>query len=104
MESKVFYESILSSPLFAGYEKISEQCPMTLSQLTTIDKLKVVIVFLLYKVDRRFIKRNPVFAEYLAKKRAEGKHYNVALSHAMKKLVRLIYALQKSGKTYLTAA
>ena len=56
MESKVFYESILSSPLFAGYEKISEQCPMTLSQLTTIDKLKVVIVFLLYKVVRRFIK------------------------------------------------
>ena len=30
--------------------------------------------------------------------------YNVALSHAMKKLVRLIYALQKSGKAYLTAA
>ena len=29
---------------------------MTLSQLTTIDKLKVVIVFLLYKVDCRFIK------------------------------------------------
>ena len=59
MESMVVYSmngSILSSPLFAGYEKISEQCPMTLSQLTTIDKLKVVIVFLLYKVDRRFIK------------------------------------------------
>ncbi|MFR8864180.1 MAG: IS110 family transposase, partial [Faecalibacterium prausnitzii] len=35
---------------------------------------------------------------------AEGKHYNVALSHATKKLVRLIYALQKSGKAYLTAA
>ena len=59
MESMVVYSmngSILSSPLFAGYEKISEQCPMTLSQLTTIDKLKVVIVFLLYKVDRRLIK------------------------------------------------
>ena len=59
MESMVVYSmngSILSSPLFAGYEKISEQCPMTLSQLTTIDKLKVVIVFLLYKVDRRSIK------------------------------------------------
>ena len=59
MESMVVYSmngSILSSPLFAGYEKISEQCPMTLSQLTTIDKLKVVIVFLLYKVDRRIIK------------------------------------------------
>ena len=33
MESMVVYSmngSILSSPLFAGYEKISEQCPMTI--------------------------------------------------------------------------
>ena len=44
---------------------------------------------------------DPVFTEYLTKKQAEGKHYNVALSHATKKLVRLIYALQKSGKAYL---
>lgn len=26
------------------------------------------------------------FAAYLAKKRAEGKHYNVAISHAVKKI------------------
>lgn len=44
---------------------------------------------------------DPVFAEYLAKKRSEGKHYNVAISHAVKKLVRLIFALQKSGQTYI---
>ena len=44
------------------------------------------------------------FAAYLAKKRAEGKHYNVAISHAAKKLVRLIFALQKSGKAYLAPA
>ena len=43
----------------------------------------------------------PVFADYLAKKRAEGKHYNVAISHAAKKLVRLIFALQKSGQAYI---
>ena len=43
---------------------------------------------------------DPVFAAYLAKKRAEGKHYNVAISHAAKKLVRVIYALQKSGESY----
>ncbi|MBQ4103106.1 MAG: IS110 family transposase, partial [Clostridia bacterium] len=42
----------------------------------------------------------PTFANYLAKKRSEGKHYYVALSHASKKLVRLIYALQKSGQVY----
>lgn len=40
------------------------------------------------------------FAAYLAKKRSEGKHYNVAISHAVKKLVRLIFALSISGKAY----
>ena len=43
---------------------------------------------------------DPTFAAYLAKKRAEGKHYNVAISHAVKKLVRVIYAIQKSGQPY----
>ena len=46
---------------------------------------------------------DPTFAAYLAKKRAEGKHYNVAISHAAKKLVRLIYALMKSEKPYCPA-
>ena len=50
------------------------------------------------------MRRRSTFAAYLAKKRAEGKHYNVAISHAAKKLVRLIFALQKSGKAYLAPA
>ena len=48
--------------------------------------------------------RDPTFAAYLAKKRAEGKHYNVAISHAAKKLGRLIFALEKSGQPYCLAA
>ena len=44
---------------------------------------------------------DPTFSAYLAKKRAEGKHYNVAISHAAKKLVRIIYQLEKSGQTYI---
>ena len=47
---------------------------------------------------------DPTFAAYLAKKRAEGKHYNVAISHAAKKLVRLIYAMEMSGQPYQPAA
>lgn len=43
---------------------------------------------------------DPLFKAYLAKKRAEGKHYYVAISHAAKKLVRLIFALHKSGTVY----
>ena len=42
----------------------------------------------------------PTFAAYLAKKRAEGKHYYVALSHAAKKLVRLLYHLETTGEKY----
>lgn len=47
---------------------------------------------------------DPTFAAYLAKKRSEGKHYYVAISHAAKKLVRLIFALQRSGHAYRQAA
>lgn len=47
---------------------------------------------------------DPTFIAYLAKKRAEGKHYNVAISHAAKKLVRLIFALERSGQPYHLAA
>ena len=46
----------------------------------------------------------PTFAEYLAKKRAKGKHYNVAISHAVKKLVRVIYYLEKTKQRYVKAA
>ena len=44
------------------------------------------------------------FGAYLQKKLSEGKHYNVAITHATKKLVRLIYAMEKSGKPYIKAA
>lgn len=40
------------------------------------------------------------FSDYLQKKRNEGKHYNVALSHATRKLVRVIYHLEKTGQEY----
>ena len=46
---------------------------------------------------------DPVFAAYLEKKRGEGKHYTVAISHATKKLVRVIFALQTTGSSYKTA-
>ena len=47
---------------------------------------------------------DPTFAAYLAKKRAEGKHYNIAISHAANKLVRLIYAMERAGQPYKMAA
>lgn len=60
--------------------------------------------YALYNATKYVCHWDPTFAAYLAKKRAEGKHYNVALSHAVKKLVRLIFAMEKSRQTYCPAA
>ena len=60
--------------------------------------------YALFNATKSVCQWNPAFSSYLAKKRAEGKHYYVAISHAVKKLVRLIYAMQKSGKPYCCAA
>ncbi len=60
--------------------------------------------FALYNATKLVCIRDITFAAYLAKKRSEGKHYNVAISHAAKKLVRLIFALEKSHLPYNPAA
>ena len=60
--------------------------------------------FALYNATKYVCKWDSNFAAYLAKKRSEGKHYNVALSHATKKLVRLIFALEKSRLPYIPVA
>ena len=60
--------------------------------------------YALYNAAKYVCHWDETFATYLEKKRSEGKHYNVALSHAVKKLVRLIYAMEKSGQPYSKAA
>ena len=57
--------------------------------------------YALFNATKYACRWNPLFADYLAKKRSEGKHYNVAVSHAAKKLVRLIFAMEKSGQPYI---
>lgn len=46
------------------------------------------------------ITNEPVFAEYYAKKRAEGKPYRVALTHVARKPLRVIYTMQTKGIRY----
>lgn len=43
---------------------------------------------------------DPTFATYLAKKRAEGKHYSVAISHVARKLIRTIYSMEERHQAY----
>ena len=60
--------------------------------------------YALYNATKYVCHWDESFGAYLAKKRSEGKHYNVALSHATKKLVRTIYAMEKSRQTYRITA
>lgn len=60
--------------------------------------------YALYNATKLVCKYDCTFGNYLEKKRSEGKHFNVAISHAAKKLVRLIFALEKSGQAFRTAA
>ena len=57
--------------------------------------------YALYNATKYVCQWDESFGSYLAKKRVEGKHYNVALSHATKKLVRTIYAMERTGQTYI---
>ena len=56
--------------------------------------------YALFNATKFVCNQDSSFGEYLAKKRSEGKHYNVAVSHAAKKLVRLIFHLEKTGELY----
>lgn len=60
--------------------------------------------YALYNATKYVCHWDKTFGTYLAKKRAKGKHHNVALSHATKKLVRTIYAMGKSKQSYNLAA
>lgn len=49
---------------------------------------------------RTVVNYEPTFAEYYAKKRAQGKTHRVALSHTAKKLVRVLFTLQTKNLVY----
>ena len=43
------------------------------------------------------LRYSPTFYDYYLKKRSEGKCHRVALSHVCKKLIRVIYTLEKNN-------
>lgn len=55
------------------------------------------IRYVLFNVAQTVIIHNPTFYEYYHKKRNEGKCHRVALSHVVKKLIRVIFKLEKDN-------
>jgi len=56
--------------------------------------------YALFNATKFVCQRDEEFAKYLAKKIGEGKHYNVAVSHAAKKLIRTIYRMELTGEAF----
>ncbi|MCR4956511.1 MAG: IS110 family transposase [Lachnospiraceae bacterium] len=56
--------------------------------------------YALFNATKYVCRWDPNFSAYLHKKMDEGKHYNIAISHTAKKLVRVIYHLETTGEKY----
>jgi transposase len=48
----------------------------------------------------KMLPHNPILYEYYLKKRNEGKHHNVALSHVARRLTRIIFYLEKNDTDF----
>ena len=87
---------------FAGLSPTTYQSGKFTSQNDTMEKrgsrcLRYALLLAAHLVG----KYSKTFASYLKKKRDEGKHYFVALSHVAKKLVRFIFQLRRTGESFL---
>lgn len=52
------------------------------------------------QASRLVSQKDPTFSSYMSKKKREGKHYYVALSHTGKKLIRVIFYLLKNNEAF----
>ena len=98
--------SLYSSPdkilAFAGMSPTTYQSGKYTSPNATMEKrgsryLRCALFLTAHLVGRY----SKTFATYLKKKRDEDKHYFVALSLVAKKLLRVIFHLQRTGESFL---
>jgi len=55
----------------------------------------------LYLAAEQIVRRDPAFIDYYAKKKSEGKHHEVVLSHVARKLVRVLFYLLKNNVKFV---
>ena len=94
------YESSAQLLSFAGLEPGYFQSGIAESNGKMVKRGSSYLRYTLMNCAQSVVNYEPTFAEYYAKKRAEGKTYRVALSHVAKKLVRVIFTLQTKNLIY----
>lgn len=87
---------------FAGLDPSTYQSGRyTASYSTMVKRGSTYLRWALFQAARLVAMRDKTFADYLAKKRSEGKHFNVAISHVSKKLLRTIFYMLKRNEAFV---
>ena len=95
------FDSPAKLQAFAGLEPSTYQSgKYTSTHSVMVKRGSKYLRWALLNATRLVCMRDKTFNEYKNKKLAEGKHYFVALSHTSKKLIRVIYYLLKTNKSY----
>jgi transposase len=86
---------------FAGLEpSVYESGKYKASDTPMVKRGSKYLRWALLQAARLVAYRDETFGAYMAKKRGEGKHFFVAMSHVAKKLVRVMFHLLRSGETF----
>ena len=90
---------------FAGLEpSVYQSGQLTSTHAKMVKRGSKYLRYALFNAAKYVCHWDPGFGQYLAKKRAEGKAYNVAVSHAAKKLTRVIFHLVKTNQPFVSQA
>jgi len=87
---------------FAGMEPSTYQSgSYTASNTPMVKRGSTYLRWAIMQAARLVSMRDTTFKLYLNKKRSEGKHYSVALSHVGKKLIRVIFHLLRTNTAFV---
>ena len=87
---------------FAGLEpSVYQSGQLTSTHAKMVKRGSKYLRYAIFNATKYVCQWDPHFKAYLAKKRAEGKPYNVAVSHAAKKLVRVLFHLVKTNQAFV---
>ena len=90
---------------FAGLEpSVYQSGQLTSTHSKMVKRGSKYLRYAIFNATKYVCHWDPTFRAYLAKKRAEGKPYNVAVSHAAKKLTRVMFHLVKTNKEFVSQA
>lgn len=90
---------------YAGLEpSVYQSGQMTSTHARMVKRGSKYLRYALFNATKYVCRWDNHFGIYLAKKRAEGKAYNVAVSHAAKKLTRVLFHLVKTNQPFISQA